>query len=357
MPMIDQFRRRVHQAGANIAKLQKDKSGLVTKRADVHKKINDANKAASTTRNDSIRNMKQREIERLHRELSSNESKIATIDGKIAAEQKKLNDAQKSLSNEEVKEGKRQQREAQLLDRQTKQTMAKLGNQLREQDNRYQGAMSEIEKLKNLPEKITVLFLASNPLDQAQLRLDEEARAIQEMIRKSEHRDAVTLESRWAVRPLDVLEAINECNPRVVHFSGHGSDNDEIVFQDESGIAKPVTKEAIVQVMRAGSGSIHLVVFNICYSSNQAEAVVGHVEAAVGMNTSIGDDAARTFAAQFYSAIGFGKSVNEAFEQAKAALMLENIPEEDTPELFVADGLDASELYIVRPAESGEGAN
>ena len=72
---------------------------------------------------------------------------------------------------------------------------------------------------------------------------------------------------------------------------------------------------------------------------------------------SIGDDAARTFAAQFYSAIGFGKSVNEAFEQAKAALMLENIPEEDTPELFVADGLDASELYIVRPAESGEGAN
>ena len=103
--MIDQFRRRVHQAGANIAKLQKDKSGLVTKRADVHKKINDANKAASTTRNDSIRNMKQRAIERLHRELSSNESKIATIDGKIAAEQKKLNDAQKSLSNEEVKEG------------------------------------------------------------------------------------------------------------------------------------------------------------------------------------------------------------------------------------------------------------
>ena len=134
----------------------------------------------------------------------------------------------------------------------------------------------------------------------------------------------MTLESRWAVRPLDVLQAINECNPRVVHFSGHGSDNDEIVFQDESGIAEPVTKEAIVQVMRAGSGSIHLVVFNTCYSSNHAEAVVGHVEAAVGMNTSIGDDAGSNLCPHsFYSAIGFGKSVNEAFEQAKAALMLE----------------------------------
>ena len=353
--MIDQFRRRVQQAGANIAKLQKDKSGLEAKRAHVHRKINAANKAASTTRSDSTRNIKQREIERLHRGLTSDESKIAAIDGKIAAEQKKLNDSQKSLSNEEVKAGKRQERQAEVLNRQTRRTIAELGSQLREQDNRYQGAMSEIEKLKNLPEKITVLFLASNPLDQAQLRLDEEARAIQDMIRKSEHRDAVTLESRWAVRPLDVLQAINEYDPRVVHFSGHGSDNDEIVFQDDSGIAKPVTKEAIVQVMRACSGSIHLVVFNTCYSSNQAEAVVGHVEAAVGMNTSIGDDAARTFAAQFYSAIGFGKSLNEAFEQARAALMLENIPEDDTPELFVADGLDASELYIVRPAESGEG--
>lgn len=32
---------------------------------------------------------------------------------------------------------------------------------------------------------------------------------IAEMIRKSENRDAACLESRWAVRPLDVLQAIN----------------------------------------------------------------------------------------------------------------------------------------------------
>lgn len=33
-----------------------------------------------------------------------------------------------------------------------------------------------------------------------------------------------------------MLQAINELNPTVVHFSGHGSDTDEIIFQDlESG--------------------------------------------------------------------------------------------------------------------------
>ena len=142
LPMIDQFRRRVQQASANIAKLQKDKSGLETKRADVHRKMNAAKKAASTTRSDSTRNMKQREIERLHRELASDESKIAAIDGKIAAEQRKLNDAQKSLSNEEVKAGKGQEWQAELLNRRTRRTIAELGSQLREQVHHYQGALA-----------------------------------------------------------------------------------------------------------------------------------------------------------------------------------------------------------------------
>jgi hypothetical protein len=191
--------------------------------------------------------------------------------------------------------------------------------------------------------------MASNPLDQPALRLDEEARAVAEMIRKSEHRDAVKLESCWAVRPLDVLQAINEHQPGIVHFSGHGSNTEEIVFQDNDGHAKLVTKEAIVQTMAAASGHIRLVFFNTCYSRSQAEAVVQHVPAAIGMKVSIGDQAARVFAAQFYSAIGFGLSVKKAFEQARAALMLEGIAEVDTPELFVAPGIDAAALILVKP--------
>jgi hypothetical protein len=209
--------------------------------------------------------------------------------------------------------------------------------------------LSAIEKLSLLPEQITVLFMAANPLDQAQLRLDKEARAITEIIRKSKHRDSVNLVSCWAIRPLDVLQALNEYRPRVVHFSGHGSDKDEIVFQDDNGQTKLVTKEAIVQTMAAASGEIQLVFFNTCYSQNQAEAVVKHVSVAIGMKTSIGDKAARVFAAQFYSAIGFGLSAVRAFDQAKAALMLEGIPEEETPELFVAAGVDASTLILVKP--------
>lgn len=203
--------------------------------------------------------------------------------------------------------------------------------------------------LTNIPEKITVLFIASNPLDTPQLRLDEEAREIQEMIRKSTYRDSVNFTTRWAARPTDILQAINELNPDVIHFSGHGSDTDELVLQDNNGGAKLVSLEAIVQVIMATSDRIRLVYFNTCYSYSQAETVVSHVEAAIGMNTSIGDDAARVFAAQFYSAIGFGVSIKRAFEQAKAALMLEGIKEENTPELYIQDTLNSDEIILVHP--------
>jgi hypothetical protein len=41
--------------------------------------------------------------------------------------------------------------------------------------------------------------------------------------------------------------------------------------------------------------------------------------------------------------------VRRAFEQAKAALLLESIPEEKTPELFVGAGVDPDALVLVKP--------
>jgi len=97
--------------------------------------------------------------------------------------------------------------------------------------------------------------------------------------------------------------------------------------------------------------NIRLVIFNACFSREQAEAVTQYIDAAIGMNTDIGDEAARVFSAQFYSALGFGRSVQNAFEQAKASLLLENIPEEDTPELFTRENVDPNELILVNPAK------
>lgn len=349
----DYYRRQVQTHMKEIARLQSEKGREATRVADYQRQSNNA--AASANRASSLSSAQSylRDAQRYSEQAAGAQKNVASVEEKIAREHSRMADAQRNQTREEEREADNRHREEERRVREHEQRMRSINSTLTQHDALHRHTLSAIDKLSHLPERITVLFMAANPLDQAQLRLDEEARAIGEMIRKSQHRDAVKLESCWAVRPLDVLQALNEHRPSIVHFSGHGSDQDEIVFQDNTGATKLVSKEAIAETMAASSSEIRLVFFNTCYSRNQAEAVVKHVHAAIGMKTSIGDDAARVFAAQFYSAIGFGLSVKRAFEQAKAALMLEGIPEQDTPELFVGDGVDADQLVLVMPPGGG----
>ncbi len=188
--------------------------------------------------------------------------KIADLEAKIAREQELLYEAQTRLLAAQDQESRSRDQAQKRVTRSHGQRMKALSGKLEHHDQLHTLALSAIERLQHLPEEIVVLFFAANPFNQQELRLDEEVRAIGEMIRKSKHRDSVRLESRWAVRPLDVLQAINECRPRIGHFSGHGSDRDEIVFQDNAGQAKLVSKEAIAQTMAAASGDIQLAFFN-----------------------------------------------------------------------------------------------
>jgi hypothetical protein len=68
----------------------------------------------------------------------------------------------------------------------------------------------------------TVLFLAANPLRVQPLQLGEECRAIEAKIRAGTFRDQIRLRSYWAARPDDLLQALNEDTPTVLHVSGHG---------------------------------------------------------------------------------------------------------------------------------------
>lgn len=255
----DYYRRQTQQHQQEIARLQRDKGREAERVASCQKQSNDASAKASRASNISSAQSYLRDAQRYSEQAVSAQKNVANIEDKIAREQSRAGDAQRNLAREEQREAENRRREEERRAREHEQRMRNISSTLTEHSALHRHTMSAIEKLSQLPEKITVLFMAANPLDQKQLRLDEEVHAIAEMIRKSDHRDAVNLESWWAVRPVDVLQAINEHKPRIVHFSGHGSDQDEIVFQDASGIAKVVTKEAIVQTMAVASSDIRLV--------------------------------------------------------------------------------------------------
>jgi len=66
------------------------------------------------------------------------------------------------------------------------------------------------------------------------------------------------------------------------------------------------------------------------------------------MKSEIGDEAAITFSEYFYSALGYGRSVKEAFEQGITALMLEGVHEENIPVLISRKGIDPASVMLVQ---------
>lgn len=219
------------------------------------------------------------------------------------------------------------------------------------EDKKNETIKTNNKNVKAIPETITVLFLAANPITTSRLGLDEEVRSIQEKIRLSKYRNSIRFESRWAVCASDILQAINETNPTIVHFSGHGAVSGKLVLQNPDGTEKLVSQEAITMTIATASDTIRLVVFNACFSQQQAESVVEHIEAAIGMSDSIPDDTACVFAAQLYSSIGFGLSLKTSFDQAKAELLLEGISGENIPCVFTRDGIDSDDIVLVSPKD------
>ncbi len=343
MAMIDTYRNNVARKRDEVARLTEQKAKEHAKIASINTKVQSATRQMNSSKALTTINNRRKDIFRHKEDIAKVEKRIADFESKIAKKNRELQTEQKKLSSEELKEAKKSQKQQENFQRDQARAFNSVSRTLSEHSE-------AISTLQELPDEITVLFFASNPRDQAQLSLDEEVRSIKEMISKSRHRDVVKFESCWAVRPGDILQYINQYQPTIVHFSGHGSSNDELVLMDNNSNTKLVSLDAIVQAMSVANDNLRLVFFNTCHSKNQAHSVVEYIECAIGMNTTITDKAAQVFAAQLYSSIGFGLSIDKAFNQAKAALMLEGITEEQTPALFVKSDHYAKDTYIVAVA-------
>jgi hypothetical protein len=206
---------------------------------------------------------------------------------------------------------------------------------------------SLVEELRSIKkERATILFLAANAVENVHLALDEEIRAIGNSLERTPGWEKITLASRWAVRPSDILHAVNELQPAAVHFSGHGTEAGELVFEGREGKPSYVKAHTMVKAIAAACPYTRFCFFNACFSEIDAAAVVERLEAAVGMRTVIPDSAAIAFAKQFYSAIGFGKDLAAAMEEAQTALEIEGIEAGNTPVLHLKAGVNASDIVI-----------
>ncbi len=182
--------------------------------------------------------------------------------------------------------------------------------------------------------RIVILFLASDPTDAGRLRLGEELREIQEKLQLAKLRDRFDLQQRMSVRPEDIAQALLDAEPRVVHFSGHGTSSGDLCFENMVGEIHPVVPDALAALFEQFANQVDCVVLNACFSEVQAKAIARHIRYVVGMNQAIGDRAAIAFAIGFYQALGAGRNVEEAYKLGCVQIGLQGIPEHLTPVLL-----------------------
>src|SRR6185436_15538054 len=222
---------------------------------------------------------------------------------------------------------------------------------------------------------IRLLFLGANPASTTRLALDREVREITQRLRATPHYERFELIQEWAVQVEDLQAALLRHTPQIIHFSGHGlgrlrtrataegtrdveqdaesedmklAAGGEILMEDAQGRPIGIGATALTELLRAVGGA-RCVVLNACYSASQSAALAKQADCVIGMSNAIPDITAITFAWAFYQALGFGESVETAFELGRNQLTLGKLPGTELPELVLRDGVAADQIRLIAP--------
>ena len=165
-----------------------------------------------------------------------------------------------------------------------------------------------------------ILILESNL--RKDLDINQEICDLREAIDQSPNPAQFQFEVERTVKAGDLQRLLLKHQPQIVHFCGHGSGDQGLVFADDEGKERRVETEALARLFRLCEQYINCVLLNACYSEVQADAIVEHIDYVIGMQQAIDDRAAIAFSQGFYLALGYDRSIEEAYEFGCNAIQL-----------------------------------
>lgn len=185
-----------------------------------------------------------------------------------------------------------------------------------------------------MPNQKTILIVAANPSNETRLRLDVEARDIDEGLRLARHRGQFVLKQQQATRARDLPRAMQNHEPTIVHFCGHGSGEQGIVLEDNDGKSQLVGTEALANFFELFTDKVECVVLNACFAEVQAREIVKHIPYVIGMAKGIDDKAAIEFSVGFYGSLASGGSYEMAYKFGCSAIEMAGIFGHRIPQLL-----------------------
>ncbi len=171
---------------------------------------------------------------------------------------------------------------------------------------------------------LTILFLAANPANTDEISWRDEHTFIAQKLEGFNRDNQYKLQPKDAVSLDDIIDAIEDFEPHILHFCGHGRgrkigpdgglrQKGGIIVHSEDKRGYEVLDAAVLErqfrALKSDFPQLKMVFFNACHSREQAEAVSRYGLYAIGTTDEIVSSAARLFAAGFYRRLAKTKDI------------------------------------------------
>ena len=194
-------------------------------------------------------------------------------------------------------------------------------------------------------QKIRILVLSTSHGARASALIEDEAKKIFERLQEGPCRDRFEFYNHPALRPSDLQKLLLMYEPHIIHFSGRGSQLRRVLSDGIQARGGGINHPALVEVFALYNSHVRLVLLNSGFSRAQARSLSEVINYSIGAGKGVGEKTGLIFSRAFYRALGFGKSVREAFASAKAELALTRLPRSRGIELFVRNGVSERDRF------------
>ena len=195
-----------------------------------------------------------------------------------------------------------------------------------------------VSGVTNNTKVIKILIIEANP--EGDLSLDKEIRLLRRQIDIANNSQDISIEFQVQDGTEDcvvvkkeqlqqLMLKLEKQEPQdakiIVHFCGHGTETQELVFEDKNGERDFVDIKTLTRFFELFKERVACIILNACYSDIQAEVIFEHIDCVIGMRQTIKDNSAIAFATGFYTALAYGKSYEDAFKFGCNAIQLKAV--------------------------------
>jgi tetratricopeptide (TPR) repeat protein len=214
---------------------------------------------------------------------------------------------------------------------------------------RYLDLSERVQPLAVKP-PLRVLVMISSPKDQPPLDVDQEWTQLSQALAELQAAGRVELELLKDATLPTLQTQLRQREYHVFHYVGHGAFDDRLqdgllILENEEGLSQPVRGEVLGALLHNGT-TLKLALLNACegakgsrsdpFAGTAQSLVRKQIPAVIAMQTAISDEAAKTFAAEFYRALADDYPVDKALTEARMAIYLQgNEREWAIPVLFM----------------------